>query len=276
MNEPFSAQALEKSALRIRERFLEMHFRAKSGHLGSGLSAIDLLAYLYKTWLKPGDRFVLSKGHAASALYATLNHVGLLSDHELATYYQDGTLLPAHPAARALEAIPAATGSLGHGLSIVAGMAFSSQVIFGDDKKYACLLSDGECNEGAVWEAAMFAAHHKLRNLTVIVDKNGLQGFGKSDEVLSLGSLAQKWEAFGFATLEIDGHDFNDIHRALAPTAAAARADRPLCVVANTVKGKGVRFMENKLEWHYLPLTEAQYAEAKAELRERDATRRPQ
>ena len=259
---------LPADALAIRRRFLRMHFEARAGHIGSGLSDIDVLAYVYRVWLRDGDRFILSKGHGASSLYATLHHFGLLSDDALATYYKDGTLLPAHPAPRAWPAIPAATGSLGHGLPVAAGMAYSFRHLVGNDARVACLLSDGECDEGSTWEGALFAGHHGLDNLTVVVDANGLQGFGRTDEVLRLEPFARKWESFGFAVSEVDGHDFAALHAGFTQPAAG----RPRCVVARTVKGKGVRAMEGKLEWHYLPMTEAQYAEALADL-DRDLDR---
>jgi transketolase len=255
---PQSASSLADAALSIRRKFLKMHYEAKAGHIGTGLSDIDLLAYIYGKWLRPIDFFILSKGHGASSLYATLHHFGLLTDEEIATYYKDGTLLPAHPAAKALPAIPAATGSLGHGFPIAAGMSYAHKYVNGTGSRVACLVSDGECDEGTVWEAALFSAHHRLDNLTVIVDANGLQGFGRTEEVMNLEPLPLKWEAFGFRTTEIDGHDLTQIDRAFQ----APGDGRPHCIIARTTKGKGVTFMEGKLEWHYLPMNEAQYLQA--------------
>ncbi|MCM2279282.1 MAG: transketolase [Oligoflexia bacterium] len=265
-----SLNEFRRDALRIRKRFLRMHFEAYAGHIGTGLSDIDLLTYLYKAHLRSpgtpgGDVFILSKGHGASSLYATLNHFGLLSDENLATYYKEGTLLPAHPAPRAWDTIPAATGSLGHGLSIGAGIAFAHRVLKPSSQRVVCLLSDGDCNEGSVWEAAMFAAHHRLGNLTVVVDANGLQGFGKTTEVLNVEPLPRKWDTFGFDTIEIDGHDFEAIRDALTMTISP---DRPRCIVARTIKGKGVSFMENRLEWHYKPMEREHYTQVLAELDE--------
>lgn len=254
--------SLQQDAQEIRRKFLEMHFRVQAGHIGTGLSSIELLTFVYRKWLRPQDRFILSKGHGASALYATLGHVGLLTDSQLATYYCDGTLLPAHPAAGALEPIPAATGSLGHGLPIATGMAYSFKHLQGGGQKVTALLSDGECNEGSVWEAALFAAQHRLDNLTVLVDANGLQGFGKTEDVLNMQPFAQKWASFGFEAQEINGHDFAAIDQALA----APRSGRPHCIIARTIKGKGVSFMEGKLEWHYLPMKEDTYKLAQAEI----------
>lgn len=242
-----------------------MHFTAKAGHLGSGLSSIDLLTYLYQKGLRKGDKFILSKGHGASALYATLHHFGILSDEEIQSYYQDGTLFPAHPAACAHPAIPAATGSLGHGLSVATGLVYCSQVLREQDAQVFCLLSDGECNEGSVWEAALFAAHHRLKNLIAIIDANGLQGFGRTEDVLGLEPLRQKWEAFRFRVVEVNGHDFDQLDSAFR-SSVEDPSSQPLCIIARTVKGKGVSFMENKMEWHYEPLNEAQFLQANQEL----------
>lgn len=264
MNESSLVRSLRGEALAVRRQFLQMHFEARAGHLGTGLSDIDILVYLYKVWLRASDQFILSKGHGASSLYATLHHFGLLSDETLGTYYKDGTLLPAHPAPGALAAIPAATGSLGHGLPIAAGLAYAHKYIHQTDRRVACLVSDGECNSGSLWEAALFAGHHRLDNLTVIVDANGLQGFGRTKDVLDLEPLADKWRAFRFRCDEVDGHDFARLHAALQKTPDGA----PTCVVARTVKGKGVSLMENKLEWHYLPMSEEQYRGALADLAE--------
>ena len=158
--------------------------------------------------------------------------------------------------------IPAATGSLGHGLPIATGLAYAEKYLKATSHRVAALLSDGECNEGSVWEASLFASHHGLENLTVIVDANGLQGFGKTEDVLNMQPFARKWEAFGFEVREIDGHDFSQIHEAMT----TAGHGRPLCVLAKTTKGKGVSFMENKLEWHYLPMKEDLFQKAMADL----------
>lgn len=262
MSDAAPLRALREHALAVRRQFLKMHFEARAGHLGTGLSDIDILVYLYGVWLRPRDQFILSKGHGASSLYATLHHFGRLSDELLATYYKDGTLLPAHPAPGALEAIPAATGSLGHGLPIACGLAYAYKYLHQTDQRVACLVSDGECDSGSLWEAALFAGHHRLDNLTVIVDANGLQGFGRTRDVLDLEPLADKWRAFRFRCDEVDGHDFARLHEALS----RAPDSGPTCVIARTVKGKGVALMEDKLEWHYLPMSEEQYTRALADL----------
>jgi transketolase len=265
-------RSLYEDAFAVRRRFLQMHFEAHAGHLGTGLSDIDILVYLYKAWLREGDRFILSKGHGASSLYATLHHFGLLSGEEIRTYYKDGTLLPAHPAPGALDAIPAATGSLGHGLPIAAGMSYAFKYLHQTKQRVACLVSDGECNSGALWEAALFAAHHRLDNLTVIVDANGLQGFGRTKDVLDTEPLVDKWRAFRFRCEEIDGHDFASVHEALR----RAPEGGPTCIIARTVKGKGVAAMQDKLEWHYLPMSEEQYARALEDLAEAERRLRSQ
>ncbi|HTV21707.1 MAG TPA: transketolase [Polyangiaceae bacterium] len=259
--------SLREEALAVRRKFLRMHFEANAGHLGTGLSDIDILVYLHKVWLAKGDQFILSKGHGASSLYATLHHIGRLSDADFATYYKDGTLLPAHPAPGALEAIPAATGSLGHGLPIAAGLAYAHKYIHQTKQRVACLVSDGECNSGSLWEAALFAGHHRLDNLTVIVDANGLQGFGRTKDVLDPEPFVDKWRAFRFRCEEVDGHDFAKLHEALRKPPE----DAPTCIVARTVKGKGVALMENKLEWHYLPMTREQYDRALEDLAEAES-----
>lgn len=253
--------SLKRDALAIRKNFLKMHFEAQAGHIGTGLSCIEILTFIYRVWKRPQDRFILSKGHGASSLYATLHYTGLLSDKDLATYYQDGTSLPAHPAAGAFAEIPVATGSLGHGFSIACGISYSSRWLLKNDLQVAVLLSDGECNEGAVWEAALFASHHQLSNLVVLVDVNGLQGFGRTQDVMNLEPFKKKWEAFGFETHEVNGHDFSEISEAMRRSST-----RPKCILAQTIKGKGVSFMEGQLEWHYLPLKEEQYRTAVMEL----------
>ncbi len=249
---------LQALAWRIRRTFLRLHFEAKSGHIGTGLSSIDMLAVIYGGWLPAEGRFILSKGHGASALYATLFEVGQLSAAQLDTYYRDDTLLPAHPAPNAFAAIPVATGSLGHGLPMAVGLALAYRSLQDCDRPVVCMLSDGECNEGTIWEASMVAAHHRLDNLTVLVDANGLQGFGRTAEVLDMAPLAAKWAAFHFDVQEVDGHDPAALHSALQ-----RRGDgRPRCLIAHTIKGRGVDFMENELAWHYRSMAAADYERA--------------
>jgi transketolase len=261
-------QQLTDLAWRIRRTLLQMHFGAKSGHIGTGLSTIEILSTLYGAWLPPEGKFILSKGHGASALYATLFEVGQLSDEVLQTYYKDNTLLPAHPAPNAYPSIHVATGSLGHGLPVAVGLALAYRRLQEKSTPVVCMLSDGECNEGSIWEASMVAAHHKLDNLTVIVDANRLQGFGTTAEVLDIAPLAQKWEAFHFDVADVPGHDIHALHAALCRP-----SDRPRCLIAHTVKGKGVRFMENELAWHYKTLSAEDHRMALQGLGERPGAR---
>ena len=252
---------LRNSARDLRKKIIELHYAAKSSHLGTALSEIDLLTYLFGYFLKPTDRFVLSKGHGASGVYATLDYFSFMPKGMIETYYQNGTKLAAHPSPLALEQLPVATGSLGHGLSVAAGMALGSRLAQ-TNKQVACLISDGELNEGSIWEAALFAGHHKLKNLTVLVDFNGLQGFGKTSDILNPEPVVQKWEAFGFETVRVNGHDFSEIHDGFSK----AKREKPLCLIADTVKGKGVSFMENSLEWHYLNLNSELCKQALSEI----------
>jgi transketolase len=246
----------------VKLRLLQMHFEAGVGHIGGNLSAIDTLLCLYHNVMGPDDRFVLSKGHAAGALYTTLWSAGLLTDADLRTYHKDGTRLSGHPTAGAIPHIPFATGSLGHGIGIAAGLALARKLRNLDSHVF-CLTSDGEWNEGSCWEALIFARHQKLNNLTLIVDLNGLQGFGTTREVADLNSLADKFRAFGVSTQEIDGHDHQALCAALPPPLSP---DGPRVIVAQTHKGFGVSFMEDKMEWHYLPMSAAQYATATGDI----------
>ena len=250
---------------------LTLHKKANSGHIGASLSCLEILVYLCFHKMEPEDVLILSKGHAASALYTVLAKSGRIDASELASYYNEATRFAAHPpCARQIPAIPFGTGSLGHGLSLATGIAFS-QKFTGKKFKVYVILSDGDCNEGSTWEAALFAAHHKLSNLSVIVDANGLQGFGRSDDVLNLEPLSEKWSAFGFRTMIAPcGNNFDAINEAFENL---VRDDslNPSCVIAKTIKGHGVSYMENKMEWHYLPMTDEQYTIAVSEQDYQDA-----
>ena len=246
---------------------LQMYKTANAGHIGASLSSLDLLVYLFFKEMKKADKFILSKGHAAASLYAVLAKAGRMDESLLETYYTDGTFLAAHPPC-GQEKIPGivfGTGSLGHGLSIATGLAFSTRYTKSKFNVY-CVISEGDCNEGSTWEAILFAAHHKLSNLTVIVDRNGLQGFGRSDDVLNLNSLEDKFKAFNFETFTIeDGNNLENIDKVFKLT-HASKSDMPKCIIAKTIKGSGVSFMEDKLEWHYLPMTDADYELALKEM----------
>lgn len=244
-----------------RRRLLRMHYEAGVGHIGGNLSALDILLCLHHEVMTPADSFILSKGHAAGALYVTLWTLDLLSDEDLTTFHKDNTRLSGHPPAGAIPHIAFATGSLGHGLGLSNGLALADE-LKSERGHVFCLTSDGEWNEGSSWESLIFAQHHHL-NLTLIVDLNGLQGFGSTAQVANMDPLADKFRAFGLPTVEVDGHDVSALRTVLTPFAASKG---PRAVVARTRKGSGVSFMENKMEWHYLPLSAAQYAAAITEI----------
>lgn len=259
-------------ARRIREHVVRMTHQARSAHVGTSLSMADVLAVLYGRALRVDpcrpdwaerDRFILSKGHGCAGLYAVLAESGFFSVQWLEDFYQDGSPLAGHITHVGVPGVDASTGALGHGLSIACGMALAGKQ---DEKTYRvfALLSDGECDEGSTWEAVLFAPHHRLDNLVVIVDYNKIQSLGTVKEVLDLDPLAAKWEAFGWALREIDGHDFEQIEGALK--SVPFQPGRPSCIIAHTVKGKGVSFMENKLLWHYRAPDDEELQRALAEL----------
>jgi transketolase len=254
---PARLEDLQELARHIRLTAVRMTHMAPSAHIGGSLSMADLLAVLYGSTLRvdpanPGweqrDRFILSKGHACAGLYAVLARRGFFPEAWLETFYKDGGKLPGHATHTGIPGIEVSTGSLGHGLSIACGMALAAK-LDGRSHLVYCLISDGECDEGSTWEAALFAGHHGLDNLVVIVDYNKIQSLGRTEEVLNLDPLAGKWEHFRWATREIDGHDVAVVDDALQRV--PFEPGRPSCVVAHTVKGKGVSFMEDKLLWHY-------------------------
>jgi transketolase len=261
-------------ARRIRAHALRMVHAAKASHIGSCLSMADVLAVLYARVLRvdaanPGwtgrDRLIVSKGHAAAAVYAVLAEAGFFPREWLATYCEEGSRLLGHVTAHDIPGVELSTGSLGHGLPVACGLALAAARTGGDQRTFA-LLSDGELDEGSNWEAILFAGHHRLGRLTAIVDFNGIQSFGKVREVLDLEPLADKWRAFGWSVADVDGHDVDALERALSASDAAGR---PTVVIARTVKGKGVSFMEGELAWHYRSPTAEQLAKALAEVERR-------
>lgn len=263
---------LAELARKLRVHAIEMTNRAKSSHVGSNLSMAELLAVLYGKVLRidPArpeapyrDRFVLSKGHACAALYAVLAERGFFPKEWLHSFYADGAKLPGHATAKGIPGVEVSTGSLGHGLPIATGMAWAAKLA-GETHRVYCLLSDGECDEGSNWEAALFAPHHKLSNLTVLVDYNKIQSLGDVSEVCGLEPFTDKWESFGWNVASIDGHDTREIETTLL--AAQEETERPTCVIANTIKGKGVSFMEESLLWHYRTPQGDEYTAAMAEL----------
>jgi transketolase len=267
--DPEATRALART---IRRHVVQMTHRAKASHVGTSLSMAELLAVLYGGILRVDpstrespdrDRFVLSKGHGCAGLYAVLAERGFFPLARLAEFYQDGTRMAGHVTHGGIPGVEVSTGALGHGLSIACGMAFAGRQ---DRRRFRifALLSDGECDEGATWEAALLAGHHRLDTLVAIIDYNKIQSLGTVKEVLDLEPLAQKWKAFGWAVREINGHDVAEIHGALSEIPLAP--NRPTCIVAHTVKGKGVSFMENDLLWHYRAPDATEVARALAEL----------
>jgi len=263
---------LRQLANRIRLRVVEMSHRGRSSHVGSSLSMADLLAVLYGRILRirpdapddpERDRLILSKGHGCAALYAVLAETGFFPVEWLATYYQNGSRLAGHATADGIPGIEVSTGSLGHGLGMACGMALAARR---DGRPYRVftLLSDGECDEGSTWESVLFAPHHGLENLVAIVDYNKIQSLGHVKDVLDLDPLAEKWAAFNWAVREIDGHDLGAIEATLREVPFTP--GKPSCLIAHTVKGKGVSFMEDELLWHYRSPQNDEYRRAIEEL----------
>ncbi|MDQ1422935.1 MAG: transketolase, partial [Acidimicrobiaceae bacterium] len=239
-----------------RQRLLKMHYESGVGHIGGNLSALDAMLVVFHEYLREQDRFFLSKGHAAGALYITLWSIGRLDDHDLESFHQDDTLLAGHPPASGVPDIAFATGSLGHGISLAAGTALAFR-FKGSDGRVVCLTSDGEWQEGSTWEGLIFASHHRLHNLTILVDHNELQGFGSTAEVAGMSPLWERLKGFDVDVHVVDGHDTSAIQ-----TALASPGERLKVVVLRTVKGHGVSFMEHQMKWHYLPLTPDLYQQA--------------
>lgn len=260
-----TADELRRLSGRLRLKTLDLYQRANAGHIGCSLSCLDLMVAALLVHRNGEEAFILSKGHAAAALYACMNYTGEISDEVLATFYQNGTTLSAHPAPGQFRGIPFATGSLGHGFPIGAGIAHADKLRGSDATTYV-LMSDGETNEGTTWEAAHFAVQHRLDNLLIFIDKNGLQGFGETTEVFGDTANPRTWTSMGFGVVETDGHDVPGLVRLIAEL-KTRRDGRPNVVIARTVKGKGVSYMESRLEWHYLPMNPTQYEQAKAEVR---------
>ena len=257
---------------RMRRIILQQSKRADVGHIGSCLSVVEILCALYGSVLRiedpddpDRDRFILSKGHAALALYAALNLRGWVTEEQMNTFCGDESMLGVHPES-VLPGVDFSTGSLGQGPCIAAGAALAAR-LQGSRRRVFCLISDGECNEGSVWEAAMFAAHQRLSNLTVIADINGQQAYGLTRDVCEIGNHAQRWEAFGWNAREVDGHSVE----ALVDALNEPHTGRPRILLAQTVFGRGVWFMEQgvpltqqhlevqAINWHYLPMSDSEY-----------------
>lgn len=263
-------------ARQIRIHCVNMTHRAKSSHIGSSLSMADLLAVLYNGILRidpanpewpDRDRFILSKGHACAALYATLAERGFFPIDWLDTFYQNGSLLAGHVTHTHIPGVEVSTGSLGHGLSMATGMALVAKR---DVRPYRVfvLLGDGECDEGSTWEATLFANQHQLDNLVAIVDYNKIQSLDHVKKVMDLEPFVKKWQSFGWGAREIDGHSVTEIHQTLSQVPFKPR--HPSCVIAHTIKGKGVSFMEDTVLWHYRSPQGEEYELAMAELKEKE------
>lgn len=259
------------AAVNMRKTALQMALQVGStgSHLGGGLSMIELMATLYMGVMQydvqhpeneSRDRFILSKGHGVLALYTALNQAGFIPDEDLATFKQNETYLYGHPSMDMQHGIEFSSGSLGQGLSLGVGCCLGMKRKSNTQSRVYVLLGDGECDEGSVWEAAASASHFGLNQLVAIVDKNGLQYDGKTEEILSMDNMAAKWREFGWDVIEIDGHNVESCYNALSH-----RSDKPVAVIAHTIKGKGVSFMENNPLWHNSRLSQKQYEQAMAE-----------
>ena len=248
---------LHQKIKNIKATFLQMYHTANAGHVGSSLSCAELLGVIWFYYKKVDDRLILSKGHAAAALYATLHEGGIISAELIATFYKNNTSLPAHPPVNKIKEIPFATGSLGHGLSIAGGFGYSNKLI-GTDAKVFCVTSDGEINEGSTWEAALFIAHHQLTNVVWIIDRNMFQGFGHTEETIQLNPLDKKLEAFGFNVIEVNGHSIDEL---MGLKDMFHSSDKPVAVIANTIKGNGWNAKANTIDSHYLPMKETEFTE---------------
>jgi transketolase len=253
---------------RLRKTVLDMAYAGSTVHIGCAFSIVDLLAVLYRNHLRfpdndprspSRDYMVLSKGHGVMAQYACMRELGWLGDEHIQGYFANGSDLKGLSDSR-VPGLEVTSGSLGHGFSVGVGIALGLQKL-GTDQKVFALVGDGELNEGPIWEGALVAAHHRLDNLMLIVDQNGFQAMGTTDDVLSLGDLKAKFESFGFATSEVDGHDEAAIDKAVRASWATSPG-RPKALVARTVKGKGVPFMEADNRWHYTRLNDQTYGEA--------------
>jgi transketolase len=237
-------------------RLLRLHYESNSGHLGGNFSCIDALMTLSHLVMKEEDRFILSKGHAAGALYTTLWSLGKLNDSDLETFCKDNTFLPGHPSGTGIPELLFSTGSLGHGPSLAAGVALAAKHKKPDRHVY-CMCSDGEWQEGSCWEALTFSIHHRLSNLTILIDQNGLQGFGTTEDVISCSDLTSRISSFGAFVQVVNGHNCQEIEAALKNRPS----DKPSIVILNTIKGKDLHF-EGHMESHYLPLNQEQYLAA--------------
>ncbi len=257
-------------AKNIRKMILKLISQTNSSHVGSCFSIADILTVLYKNILEISapddpnrDIFILSKGHAAVALYAALASRGFISAELLETYARDGAKLAGHVIKDSAPGIEATAGSLGHGLSMLAGFALANKL---NNRKFYCLLGDGECNEGSVWEAASFCGHFKLNNVTAIIDCNKQQGLGHTAGIMDMRNMAERWRAFGWEAIEVDGHNYDELQKVFTYSHSRRDSAKPLAIIASTIKGKGVSWMEDNLAWHYKSPTAEQLQSAIIEI----------
>jgi transketolase len=264
--------ATEELAKRIRRHAVRMTNLGGSSHVGSVLSMADIVAVLYGGIMRidplhpnrpDRDRFILSKGHAGAGIYAALAESGFFPIEWLERHCADGSVLSGHVSHKGVPGVELSTGSLGHGLSVGAGMAYGAK-LDEEDRRVFVVMSDGECDEGSTWEAVMFSSHHRLDNLVAIVDYNKIQSLATVAETLALEPFAEKWKAFGWSVIELDGHDHNALYTHLS--ALPKVSGKPTCILAHTVKGKGVSFMERSVLWHYRTPRGSEYDEALNEL----------
>jgi transketolase len=262
-------QQKEISPKEARKMIIELSRRANIGHIGSALSVVDIITAIYSNAfnfnrVNPNerDRFILSNGHTSLALYVVLNLAGILPDSELQTFCEDGSFLGVHPDVK-ITGVDFTSGSLGQGLSFGAGSALAAK-LQNSDRRIFVVMSDAECNEGGVWEAVMFAAHRQLSNLIVIIDMNGQQAMGYTKDVLNLQPMSEKWRAFQWDTHTVNGNSTSELTKTL--NSLNSSNGQPHVVIANTTFGKGVSFMENKIKWHYLPVSPEEYDQALKEI----------
>lgn len=255
---------MAEKELRLRRRLLQLHFEAGVGHIGGNLSCIDILSTLFQRMNWQDDRFILSKGHSAGALYVALWSVGRMSDEELRSFHKDDSQVGGHPSALFKKEIPFFTGSLGHGFSLACGMALAKK-LRGEKGRVYVLMSDGEWQEGSCWEALNFALHHRLDNLSVLVDFNQIQGFGRLQETLSMQNLPERLRAMGSEVRIVPGHHCEKIDAALALGAQESKTDFQI-LFFQTTKGQGVSFMQDQVDWHYWTMTEEHYKNALHEI----------
>lgn len=246
--------SLKAHSRSIKIRFLKMYREANAGHVGTSLSCAEILTFVRFAWMEEADDFILSKGHAAAALYSLLAEAGDLTESDIATFYQEGTFLAAHPPPNYLPHSPFATGSLGHGLSLAAGLAFGRK-LQKDPSQVFCVTSDGELNEGSTWEAALFAAHHSLSQLVWLIDRNRLQGFGRTEEVMKLEPLPEKLRAFGWEVAIANAHEFPSLLQAKEDLLSRKDSQKPKVLICDSKKGRGWLNLEDTVDCHYLPMT---------------------